>query len=214
MESNSVESKIKERPILFRDELVRAILAGEKTVTRRLMKPQMEFGTRYSYEDTYYRSTPASWFWKHHSDVSDTTGPFRLFNEWCPYGRVGERLWVREAFIASTGVGGYAPHVNPNIDPFGETIDVIYRADDGPNERTAGPWSSPIHMPRPASRILLEITDVRCERVNEITDDEIRAEGVADRAEFVSKWNSIYPENKYESNPWVWVIQFKRVPND
>jgi hypothetical protein len=134
------------------------------------------------------------------------------------------------------GVGGVAPGADPN-DPEAPTINVIYRADDGPNERSAGPWTPSIHMPRWASRLLLEVVEVRVQRLQEIGEADARAEGVEAvnghpergaflgvgpcfREGFAQAWADINGHSREESppsprswaaNPWVWCISFRRV---
>lgn len=175
----------KERPILFSGEMVRAILEGRKTQTRRVMKPQ----------------------------------PFDLIKSWpanpkngqeihCPYGNASDRLWVRETFAE----GGM---IRPGDK-------VSYAADWGEDARVIRRWKPSIFMPRWASRITLEITNVRVERLQEITAADAKAEGVepflnrdatAWRAGFQVGWDALNAKrgHSWEKNPWVWVIEFKKV---
>lgn len=150
---------------------------------------------------------------------------------------VGDRLWVRECFIASMGVGGYAPGVDPDEDPDGDTVDVIYRADDGWNEQTAGPWTPSIHMPRAASRLTLIVEGVRVEPLQAISEEDSVREGVhlhklcdpdpyantytvampngrkviATHASAVFRrlWEALHGEASWESNPDVLVLTFR-----
>jgi hypothetical protein len=178
---------MKERPILFSAPMVRAILEGRKTQTRRIVKPQPD-GIRAKF---------------HHFDFVGqavfTDGSYVQ----CPYGKPGDRLWVRESFSRS---------------PLG----VLYRADFVKTARASrwgDRWRPSIHMPRVASRILLEITDVRVERLNEITEKDASAEGVSADVflgdtptaivPFCMLWESIHGPGSWEKNPWVWVIEFK-----
>lgn len=177
---------MKERPIIFSAPMVRAILSGAKTQTRRVVKPI------------------------HMATVGAEQFPILAI---CPYGRPGDRLWVRETWKHIEGGAIY--------DASGGTIDAfdpetIYRA-DRPNRY--GPWMSPIHMPRWASRITLEITDVRVERLQDISEDDAYAEGVKHsehggitaRDGFQRLWESINGAGSWDTNPWVWVIEFKKL---
>ncbi len=196
---------MKETGTIFQGWGVRAILEGRKTQTRRVIKPQ----------------PPSDW--------GGTSERAALLIH-CPYGQVGDRLWVRETHIAGRGVGGYAPGVDPDKEPFGKTIDVIYRADDGENERTAGPWTPSIHMRRVYSRITLEITGVKVERIQDISEEDAKAEGITAKyvggslslanmdylsyqAGFCEVWDSINAKRGYgwNVNPWDWALTFKVV---
>lgn len=190
----------KERGLIFNGEMVRAILDGRKTQTRRVLTPRqlrmieaaasagecypLNSGQRHENSQSYYR-------------------------EWCPFGKTGDRIWVRETF---------------NVDPYGYS----YRADGdwiGDMKRNGAfgcdeKWTPSIHMPRWASRILLEITDIRVERLNDISECDAKAEGapteccvIGDKhfLGFRSLWKTIYGEESWRANPWVWVIEFKRV---
>ena len=130
----------------------------------------------------------------------------------CPYGLPGDRLWVRETFARFEGD-------SPNDFETGDGW--IYRASVQPEHDDGIKWRPSIHMPREASRILLEITDVRIERLQEITEEDARAEGekadvfLGDTATaivpFALRWDDIYGPGVYAMNPWVWVITFKRI---
>ena len=174
-----------EKPILFSGPMVRALLAGIKTQTRRLVKYNNMLG-----EPAEWCSSVAEPGWIH------ICGDFRRF---CPYGQPGGRLWVRETW-RSMG------KCNKGTDV------VFYRADG----HVDGPWRPSIFMPRWASRITLEITEVRVQRLQEISEADARAEGAKHmpdhRWHFREIWDSIngkkYP---WASNPWVWCLTFKRV---
>lgn len=166
---------MKERPILFSGESVRAILEGRKTQTRRVVKLQ----------PMPYQKTLRSFC------EAESTMP-RL--DKCPFGKPGDRLWVREAW-ADTG------------------FTFRYAADEKKTPKP-GEWSNPMFMPRAASRLTLEITAVRVERLQEIErdDDDIEAEGCGDLMEFYVAWDELNARRGFPvvSNPWVWVIEFKK----
>jgi hypothetical protein len=189
---------MKERPITFSGEMVRAILDGRKTQTRRVIKPQPEhvwgFGVRH--DDPEYFSAHVRYSGGHQPDP------------WihCPYGKPGDRLWVRETFAYSF-----------------QGLDCIYKADDYHGIFAfEGPWKPSIFMPCWASRITLEITGVRVERLVDITDSDCYAEGITSLQNdilgepyysYKELWDSINAKRGYlfASNPWVWVIEFKRI---
>lgn len=178
---------MKERPILFSAPMVRAILDGRKTQTRRIVKPQPK----------YYA----------HSGVLASADASHIF---CPYGEPGDMIWVRETFCQTEGGT------------------IIYRADGGKKDAAHvlkdDRWRPSIHMPRWASRILLEIVSVRVERLIDIPEMDAQQEGyppgatdkygsdyMSFREWFEDLWNSINGERSFEQNPWVWVVEFKRV---
>ena len=215
-----------ERPIPFRDWEVRAILKGDKTLTRRVMKPQpapfvqstpdRHPTTRTDpYIDAYCgeRKTPENprgmsrdWHWW---TADNRLG--RLVAR-CPYGAPGDLLWVRETWAQ------YPIELNP------EPCDAWYKAtSNGPPPPFK--WRPSIHMPRWASRITLRITDVRVERLQGVSHQDCVAEGCAGghdsiprypysatpREHFHHIWNTINGAGAWEANPWVWVVAFERV---
>lgn len=183
---------MKERPILFSAPMVRTILAGTKTQTRRAVK-----------------HAPAL----HHGNTAwDMTI--------CPYGRPGDRLWVREAHT-------FCPRL-PSMKKWSHTPEearVIYGTDDVWMSGPYGPFQPKkrpsIHMPRWASRITLEVVAVRVERLNEITAGDCIAEGIieSEAPQYVfglweayrDLWESINGPGSWIANPWVWVIEFRRI---
>lgn len=212
----------KERPILFNGAMVRAILAGAKTQTRRVVKPQPVFDTRFRSRFRVDGRGSMS-----HRQVS-TDAPAALLGEICPFGQPGDRLWVRETWCHA-----WDDERDQWSDPEryhyrADGIEVVH-VDDG--ERS--PWCPSIHMPRRACRLLLEITDVRVERLQEISEADAMAEGAdvhvlpdirlprthpragrpmvyADCREiFADLWDSTGGD--WNSNPWVWAITFKRI---
>ena len=178
--------------------MVRAILAGNKTQTRRVVKPQPE---QWTTPDGC--GTSAIWPAVNHNG--------RVAAMRCPYGQPGDRLWVRES-TAEDCIGS-ASFARYTADGFTSRIAWWY-------SRKACPS---IHMPRWASRILLEITSVRVERLHEISEADAKAEGVTLpkrtctmydgiwRDEYHALWESINGPRTWAANPWVWVIEFKVV---
>ncbi|HBT6082859.1 TPA: hypothetical protein MCD18_004144 [Klebsiella quasipneumoniae] len=211
-----------ERGMIFNAEMVRAILDGRKTQTRRIMAPQpADDIERGIFPDPEAIGWKSSLRHKHGS----TTAHF------CPYGKPGDRIWVRETFcpVDDTQYGG-EKWVDYRATP---KFEASHPAgwDSAPNDAEALKWRPSIHMPRWASRILLEITGVRVERLNSIHDVDAMREGIQNltacshsdfgipgvvnaqhpvRA-FQLLWESIYGTDSWSTNPWVWVIEFKRV---
>lgn len=199
---------MRERPIIFSGAMVRAILEGRKSQTRRVVKPQPA-------DYPAMRPEPRGgrlWIFMAHSDRPSYQ--FATGDVSCPYGAAGgSRLWVRETWAA-----------NPHAGAAGQPA-VFYRA-DGPvgGYPTDGPWRPSIFMPRWASRLLLEVTDVRVQRVQEISADDCVDEGIdpssipgvgsddALRSAFTDLWDSINGKRApWASNPWVWCVTFRRV---
>lgn len=195
----------KERPILFSAPMVRAILAGRKAMTRRIVKPRHDW---YVHEDRVY----------YEDYVTAQPEPMEVP---CPYGEPGDRLWVRETFrpiMSGVNEGGWD-----------------YRADDPSASGVGFiPWKPSIFMPRQASRITLQVEAVRVERLQDITDADAIAEGmhkfhglemygydphgtpgncVGDSAgeAFRLLWDKINGPDSWDANPWVWVVSFSRV---
>nr|WP_278810158.1 hypothetical protein [Obesumbacterium proteus] len=189
-----MDSNSKERGMIFNSEMVRAILSGQKTQTRRVMKPQPVL------EDAFVGGiTKPTWIYK-----GTATPSGWIMHNMCPFGAVGDLIWVRETF-GDCGVR------------------LVYRADSDDGALCmVKRWTPANHMPRSASRILLEITNVRVERLNDISNEDAKAEGypaelAADGGYYDpflwlrNLWDGIYPEQSFKHNPWVWVIEFKRV---
>ena len=205
---------MKERPILFSGPMVRAILEGRKTQTRRVVKC--------AFQSIEERDDGVLWLWR--EDCENAT------DHWypCPYGQPGDRLWVRETWRGIVQVNG--PHesfrlgVAQYIPDQEHCCRVEYSATQ---EDCTGPWRPSIHMPRWASRILLEIVSVRVERLQDISEDDAKAEGAPFelgelerlilgakakyRSGFIRLWQSINGRESWDANPWVWVIEFRRV---
>ncbi|MFW3976956.1 morphogenetic protein [Klebsiella pneumoniae] len=209
---------MKERGMIFNGEMVRAILDGRKTQTRRIMAPQPA--------DDIERCifpNPEAIGWKsslRHKHGSTTA-------HFCHYGKPGDRIWVRETFQGPLFDYDLMDSYCKDPTPFEKPEFCVYKADGVPapefydaDDELHCCWRPSIHMPSWASRILLEITNVRVERLKSISDGDAIREGcstadmksgdcVADV--FARLWASIYGAESWNANPWVWVIEFKRV---
>ncbi|WP_319096146.1 hypothetical protein [Pseudomonas aeruginosa] len=205
---------MKERPILFTGPMVRAILEGRKTVTRRVVKPQPDFLGSMVDPNTPFKTLDAGL----HARIT------------CPHGQPGDRLWVREAWAADAQVDAIAPRDLSQGEPIWYPADFSVRQ-TGCSMISKGRGRPSIHMPRWASRILLEITAVRVERLQDISEEQALAEGVqgepcdharqacsdigcwGDTAKgaFGFLWEQLNGAGAWQANPWVWVVEFKRV---
>lgn len=225
---------MKERPILFSGPMVRALLAGTKTQTRRVCKPAEAAALSYVVEvpDPAERGQVYNG-----STFGDEAGDVQFSS---PYGGRGDRLWVCETFAKIIGQSGggietdYAATYTQG-DRLGDTLGIKKR------------WTPSIHMPRDASRILLEITGVRVERLQDISEADALAEGIVPREVIVDTryeagqhreieaerflhgewpqcklfesaeeayadlWEQINGPGSWDANPWVWVVEFKRI---
>jgi hypothetical protein len=218
---------MKERPILFSAPMVRSILANTKWQTRRVMKNPPVWSTEYQ---------PAGWFWNgtHPGEPTLSKWPDAgaigqeiAKHAVCPYGWPGDRLWVRETHAPQPdcllswdrwmkGHGGEKP--------------IVHYAADASDRAWVDKWRPSIHMPRWASRITLEVTGVRVERLQDISEADAMAEGIvrqsdggfglADsshyhytdpRISYWSLWEAINGEGSVDANPWAWVVEFKRL---
>ena len=205
---------MKEHPILFTGDMVRAILDGRKTQTRRVIRPQPDAIAPFQDgepTEAYYNGWPKA-------------GEARELK--CPYGIPGDRLWVRETWRK-------AGECTINDPCYGYRATMKYACGQPvPNEK-ATKWKPSIHMPRAASRITLEVTDVRVERVQDISEVDAQVEGCVNDVKleyghmtgpidykgfyaverFETLWDSINAKRGYgwDKNPWVWVVTFKRI---
>lgn len=199
---------VRERPLLVSAEMVRAILDGRKTQTRRVVRNQSR-ALHLGMETPEFRASVI---------------------RRCPYGQPGDRLWVRETWIIGhdDGNGGWSV-----LRPTGHSNRegrVFYRASfDEPDPNKGGRmlWRPSIHMPRWASRITLEVTGVRVERLQELSELDAVAEGLDPvhpgehkwqttpfaRTRYAELWDSLNEKRGYgwETNPWIWVIEFRRL---
>jgi len=202
---------MKERPILFSGPMVRALLAGTKTQTRRLCKPAEAADLSYVVEVP----DPAEHGQVYNgSTFGDEEGSVQFS---CPYGGRGDRLWVRETFAKIIGQSGgwietdYAATYTQG-DRLGDTLGVKKR------------WTPSIHMPRAASRIDLDITGVRVERLQDISEADAEAEGIdflrhipdvdetlTAKQLYECLWEPINGPGSWGANPWVWVVGFPRI---
>ena len=193
---------MKERPILMSAPMVRAILAGAKTQTRRVMKGTQPWGMKDGRPEWAIAGSEPR----------------------CPYGVLGDRLWVRETWAQNENQLS-----ETRMDrSYAYAADNAGRALDNGGEK---PWRPSIHMPRWASRITLEVTGVRVERLQDISEADAIAEGISFSAAFggyhtedgrhfhctdpiesyASLWDSIHGAGSWDANPFVWCVSFKRI---
>lgn len=191
---------VKERPILFTGEMVRAVLDERKTQTRRT--PGLD---AVNAEPDAWRLVGHGALLGRYSATFERIGTAERITAFCPYGQAGDQLWVRET---------WARHFGP----------LLYRADFGPGsyEYGAKGWTPSIHMPRAVSRIILDVVGVRIERAQSISEADAWAEGVkpdvsviiphnAARKTFARLWDAINGKRGmgWAKNPWVWAVEFK-----
>lgn len=209
---------MKERPILFSGSMVRAILSGDKTQTRRVVG-----------HDAFAICSDDEWSArKAHPDMPNPKFKFfdkagRAFALKCPYGEPGDRLWVRETFAHF--FAGQSPEACMYLADAGTNRFMTAKDETDAKEKWTGFWKPSIHMPRWASRITLEITGVRVERLEVMSRKDAIAEGMdnkgplndygtgaIERDSFAKLWDSINAKkHPWSSNPWVWVIEFRQV---
>lgn len=219
-----------EHPILFSSEMVQAILAGRKTQTRRPVKFSHPFPPADTGLVVAYPAAETGWiFWgpKDFPDLAEFTKRQYKHGIKCPYGEAGDYLWVRETWYDNYADRAY-DHSTARLDPYGASL-IWYRADswhDGQEGPEQISWRPSIHMPRWASRLTLEITSIRPERLQLITLDDIEREGTPENPmgqmsyrndayqhirDFAWLWDGLYAGCGYgwNQNPWVWVISFR-----
>ncbi|HDY7252893.1 TPA: hypothetical protein RRW88_004661 [Klebsiella pneumoniae] len=219
---------MKERGMIFNGEMVRALLDGRKTQTRRIVKgtdSAVKFCKEWNINGEEFFVVLGE---KDHTGMNPVLGAIS-----CPFGAVGNRIWVREAFRVHSRATDVATLVYKASERNSWT-EQTHRVPVAACNKPATPekWTPSLHMPRWASRILLEITDVRVERLNAISEEDARAEGIIDGGclncgepepcgcanpepdatdAFAYLWQSIYGQENWNADPWVWVIEFKRV---
>lgn len=222
---------MKERPIQFSAPMVRALLDGRKGQTRRVMSRQLKNPGWTSYV-----------YFPPHANYPDRPGVAIECGEdypdddsdkvYCPYGDPGDRLWVREAW-RTTGDGGRVDDMPPrDLQPH----QVWYEADGAaPDDECVGKYRPSMFMPRWASRTTLEVTGVRVDRLQDISEEDAISEGIEPYAIYGGKvaswkgsvdmaaahdsprdayrdlWNAINGPDAWNTNPWVWVVEFKRI---
>lgn len=255
---------VKERPVLFSGEMVRAILAGRKTMTRRIVKPQpiqvdgelrFKWATFFDngHVHTWDREGTGGQNWQ--ADEYPNENKFRAalrrtpYEKPCPYGSRGDRLWVRETWTSAVSAGmaqiAYAADgrwgsMSADFKPVfhGWTLGVTDKVMEDWQELNGNwvgrsyfekKWRPSIHMPRSVARIILDITDVRVERLQDITEEDAVREGVTPgdgspvngfqtespysaTAAFAGLWESINGPGSWDANPWVWAIAFRLTP--
>jgi len=184
------------KPILFSTDMVKAILAGRKTQTRRVVKPQPI-------------TLPQGFYFHPKKNIAihiiGNPSKHTAVTKHCPYGQIGDILWVRETWAEYGPIAGKfhykADHINgPYVNDF--------------------KWKPSIHMPREACRLFLRITSVRVERLQNITEADAIAEGIqynsdapasiTNKGSFAKLWESINGPASWQANPWVWVVEFER----
>lgn len=232
----------RERPILFSGPMVRALLDGRKTMTRRIVKPQPPEG------HAYHGITVCSTAARDLGSAVWALGTSPLLRDVhrvrCPYGQPGDRLWVRETFIHEPADYCWEASVSIPCRP----ASTVYRA-DCEGETRGGGWTSPLFMPRNLSRLTLEVTGVRVERLQAISAADAWAEGIPaspdvnpiheyaelwdsinspkppqhirrrkGRGKPTEQWDEAHPPksnpNSWDANPWVWVVSFRRIAEE
>jgi hypothetical protein len=195
------KSKKRDYPILFETEMVQAILSGTKTQTRRAFRSPLS-----------KMIEPANEIWHDGAQWIARKKNGQCFNHKfsCPYGKIGDLLWVKETWAPAMG-------------------EIAYKADYSKDvlseERNKGIWHPSIHMPKTAARLWLEITDIKAQRLQTISEQDAFGEGCGvdkifgfsengqsnHREGFFSKWIAIYGLESYHENPWIWALKFKVV---
>lgn len=229
---------MKERPILFNGPMVRGVLSGQKTTMRRVIKNQPDVPVTDAIPRRNYPHGPATvdWYWRpkhgHYQSMPSAGWDFK-----CPYGQSGDRLWVREAF--GLQVRHYGGGTGEHIVYRATKPDAIY-CKSAEGQEYPVKWKPNTHMPRRSSRILLEITDVRVERLRDSADlalldelgdmlddcdsvagkefsriEKLQSAGaplsmLPEMYGFKAYWEKVNGAGSFDDNPWVWVVEFKR----
>jgi len=207
---------VNEHPIIFNEWSINRILAGEKTQTRRIVKPQPHEDVEAIHQDTRQGDY---WF----AGTMNSEWDPVLWQEKSPYGQPGDVLWVREAFRLIESCDPLPPSEAGGP--------VKYCADGWVNTGKGLAWGKKrpsIHMPKELCRLRLRVEDVRVERVKQISRDDALAEGIKAsdyegnsvrfeddlRLQFADKWRKIHGDGAWDRNDWVWVIEFSRINNN
>lgn len=221
---------MRERPIIFNADMVRAVLDGRKTQTRRIIQSPAKNMQANGQKVIDYREPGDKWYGEHVFSMRNQSGTWcdytkEQFLAKCPFGAVGDHLWVRETFR----VHSRATDVATLVYKASEQQSWTQQTHRVPIEHCHKPavvdkWTPSIHMPRWASRIALVITGVRVERLQDISHSDAKSEGcwygrgggepdfaVNPSDHFPTLWASIYGEESWQADQWVWVIEFKRV---
>jgi len=212
---------MKTRPILFSAPMVRALLDGTKTQTRRLVKPQPEPEASLGF---LIPQPNAKGSCAHFHKIDARGIHSDELTVHCPYGMPGDRLWVRETAIITPPNWtdrSFSTHPDapggPRCVQYLATNPETEAAEDYKLKKTPS-----IFMPRWASRITLEIVSVRVERLQDISEDDARAEGAqwaacgapqegSHKAGYALLWESLNGAGSWPANPWVWCVEFKRI---
>jgi hypothetical protein len=209
------------KPILFSTPMVQAVIAGNKTQTRRIIKPQPEEGSKFIGPETFNQCMNDKY-----GDLypgPEVVGIYSDDGEWgikFPYGKIGDILWVRET---------WQHHGRPDI----HEVKYIYKADKSKTVAEIIKWKPSIFMPKEACRLFLEVTDIRVERLQNISERDAISEGIEVTGKneyryynnkrpdqlsinkpiesYRSLWELINGPGSWDLNPWVWVISFKRI---
>jgi hypothetical protein len=213
-------------PILFSEAMVVALADGRKSQTRRLLKgmppapnPWARNPGDQKHEAPYFDAIRPG------GDKTEKN-PLGMTDQWCwwqiddrmcapiilcPYGKPGDRLWVREAWAlvpASAyrcSIDDHGAPIPHRVSPCGQWW-AVYRA--GWERSAPGRWRPSIHMPRWASRVTLEVTAIRVQRLQDITDEDAIAEGFTSAMAFSAYWVMLHGAGAWNENPWVWVVDF------
>lgn len=229
---------MRDRPILFSAPMVRAILDGTKTQTRRVVKPQPEQIPAHVWKDPKVPADRQFW-WP--STAARSMVEVRDMGAFSPYGMAGDRVWVRETwqyadwteegepyirYAADKSVRGFFGNEVPDGEALVDVWEKLSRSENYEIDNKAADrkWRPSIHMPRWASRLTLTITDVRVERLQDCSESDAEAEGIAFIREhpdldetltapqlYSALWDSINGAGAWDANPWVWVVTFRRV---
>jgi len=211
---------MKERPILFSGPMVRAILDGRKTQTRRVVKPQPHAG--WSLEKMGTITSPHPKRGKFGQFICQNAPMGKVWDLIpCPYGQPGDRLWVKETWKPDPAFG-FSAKDKPTQIP--EGTNILFRSTLPKDHPKAAlqPWRPCLFMRRWMSRIALEIVSVRVERLNDCSEADAQAEGYdfaptrcPDEYDpmtwYRDLWESINGPGSWAANPWVWVVEFRRI---